>query len=173
MAGKDGHGLLLNLESQEYTACNITKQASLFFRASDFADDLVDSTPSVGGVPELQSFCFVISHLRYTCPSFHSKGEHMPHYVSLLHLTHKGVENIKDSPKRIDAAKKAIESVGGKLKSFYFTMGQYDAVTIAEFPSDEAASRLALASAAQGNVRTETLRAFTEEEYRKIIASLP
>jgi len=52
-------------------------------------------------------------------------------------------------------------------------MGQYDAVAIAEFPNDEAVARLSLATASQGSIRGETLRAFTEEEYRKIIASLP
>ena len=97
----------------------------------------------------------------------------MPHYITLFRYTQKGVENIKQGPSRLDAGKKAIEATGGKLKGFYLTMGQYDAVAIAEFPNDEAVAWLSLATASQGSIRGETLRAFTEEEYRKIIASLP
>ena len=97
----------------------------------------------------------------------------MPHYITLFRYTQKGVENIKQGPSRLDAGKKTIEATGGKLKGFYLTMGQYDAVAIAEFPNDEAVARLSLATASQGSIRGETLRAFTEEEYRKIIASLP
>lgn len=96
----------------------------------------------------------------------------MPHYITLLRYTQKGAENIKQGPSRLDAAKKALEAAGGKVKGFYLTLGQYDAVAIAELPNDEAVAKLNLTTASQGNVRTETLRAFTEEEYRKLIASL-
>jgi uncharacterized protein with GYD domain len=54
----------------------------------------------------------------------------MPHYITLFHFTQKGVENIKQGPSRFDAGKKAIEAGGGKLKGFYVTMGQYDAIAI-------------------------------------------
>jgi uncharacterized protein with GYD domain len=97
----------------------------------------------------------------------------MPTYIALLNFTQKGAETIKDGPKRVDAAKQAFRAAGAELKAFYLTMGQYDAVVISEAPNDEAVARLALATAALGNVRTETLRAFTEDEYRKIVASLP
>lgn len=97
----------------------------------------------------------------------------MPHYISLLRYTQKGAENLKDSPKRLDATKKAFEAAGGKLKAIYWTLGQYDAVAIAEFNDDEAGLKLSLAGAMQGYVRSETLRAFTEEEFRKVIGSLP
>jgi len=59
------------------------------------------------------------------------------------------------------------------MKAFYLTLGQYDAVAISEGPSDEAYATTMLALAAAGTVRSETLRAFTEEEYRKIIAAIP
>lgn len=95
----------------------------------------------------------------------------MPHYVSLLQYTQKGVENLKDSPKRVDATRKAIEAGGGRLKAVYWTMGQYDAVIIAEFPNDEDGLKVSLAGAMQGYVRSETLRAFTEEEFRKAVGS--
>jgi uncharacterized protein with GYD domain len=97
----------------------------------------------------------------------------MPHYITLFRFTQKGAEDIKGGPSRLDAAKKSIEGAGGKIKGFYLTMGQYDAVGIVELPNDEAMAKIALANSSRGTVRGETLRAFTEEEYRKLIASLP
>jgi len=97
----------------------------------------------------------------------------MPTYVTLLRFTQQGVEKIKESPARLKRAKAAIEAAGGELKAFYLTMGQYDAVAIGEAPSDEAYATTILAIASAGAVQTETLRAFTDEEYRKIIAALP
>jgi len=96
----------------------------------------------------------------------------MPHFVSLVKYTQQGIAKIKDSPSRLDAAKKAAEGVGGKIHGWYLTMGQYDAVLISEFPSDEAAAKFVLSSAALGNITTETLKAFTDAEYRKICGSL-
>jgi uncharacterized protein with GYD domain len=97
----------------------------------------------------------------------------MPTYISLFRYTQKGIEGIKDGPARLDAAKQVLAAAGGKLLGFYLTMGQYDLVTIAEFPDDETVARTALTGASQGFVRGETLRAFNEGEYRKIVASLP
>jgi uncharacterized protein with GYD domain len=97
----------------------------------------------------------------------------MPTYITLLRFTQKGIESIKESPGRVDAAKKAFAAAGGSVKSFHLTVGRYDAVVISEFPDDQTMARAFLAGAAQGFIRSETLRAFTEDEYRKIIASLP
>lgn len=97
----------------------------------------------------------------------------MPTYVILLNYTQQGIQNIKESPARLDAAKMAFKAAGGELKEWYLTMGATDAVVIAEGPNDEAAASLALMIAAQGSVRTQTMRAFTEPEYRKLIANLP
>ncbi len=97
----------------------------------------------------------------------------MPTYITLLTYTQQGAEKIKDSPARLDAAKQGVRQMGGELKAFYLTMGQYDAVVVFELPDDEAATRFALATAARGSVRTETLRAYPEAEYRKIVAALP
>lgn len=97
----------------------------------------------------------------------------MPTYITLLQYTQQGAEKIKDSPTRLEAAKQSVRALGGQLKAFYLVMGQYDAVVISEAPDDETAARFALATAGRGYVRTQTLRAFTEDEYRKIIASLP
>lgn len=97
----------------------------------------------------------------------------MPTYVSLVRFTDQGIRSIKESPSRLDAAKKAFQGAGGELKQYFLLMGAYDALVIAEAPNDETAGRVALALAALGNVRTETLKAFTEAEYRKLIAGLP
>ncbi len=97
----------------------------------------------------------------------------MATYISLINYTDQGIRGIKDSPKRLDAAKKLLKDMGGELKGFYFTMGGYDAVTVAEAPSDEVVVKFVLAVASAGNVRTTTLKAFTEAEFRKVIAALP
>jgi uncharacterized protein with GYD domain len=96
----------------------------------------------------------------------------MPHFVSLVRYTHQGLAKIEESPKRLDAARKAAEKQGGKVHGWYLTMGRYDAVLISEFPSDEACAKFMLASGGLGNISTETLKAFPEADYRKICESL-
>ena len=94
-------------------------------------------------------------------------------YISLCNWTDQGIANVKDSPKRLDDARKAWRSAGAKLKEVYLTMGEYDFVTISEVPDDETMARVALAVASAGSVRTKTLKAFSEKEFRAIIGSLP
>jgi uncharacterized protein with GYD domain len=96
----------------------------------------------------------------------------MPHFVNLIRYTQQGIAKIKESPARLEAAKKTAEKAGGKIHAWYLTIGQYDAVIISEFPNDEAVAKFALSVGALGNVTTETLRAFTEGEYRNIIGGL-
>ena len=96
----------------------------------------------------------------------------MPTYIMLLRWTEQGVGKIKESPSRLDAFKQALQQAGGALKGFYLVTGRYDMVAVVEAPDEEALARLALATGSQGNVRTETLRAFTEDEYRRIIGGL-
>lgn len=96
----------------------------------------------------------------------------MATYVSLVRYTDQGIRNIKESPTRLDAAKKASQAAGAELKQFFLAMGRYDAVIISEGPDDETAAKLALGLGSLGNVRTETMRVFTESEYRKIIGSI-
>jgi uncharacterized protein with GYD domain len=97
----------------------------------------------------------------------------MPHYIGLYKLTDQGVKTIKDAPARIEAAIKAAEKMGGKVTGFYAVTGEYDYVAIGEFPSDEVATTLALATSSLGNVRTTTLRAFTKEEFAAMVKKLP
>lgn len=96
----------------------------------------------------------------------------MPTYISLANWTDQGIRDVRGVPKRLDAAKQMIKDVGGELKAAYMTMGAYDLVTITEAPNDEVVARVLLAIGGLGNVRTTTLRAFSEAETRKIIASL-
>ena len=88
----------------------------------------------------------------------------MPTYISLLRFTQEGAKNIKESPARLEGAKKLFQSMGGELKEWYLTMGQYDAIVVSEGPDDETAAKLLLMIGAQGNIQTETFRAFTEDE---------
>jgi uncharacterized protein with GYD domain len=97
----------------------------------------------------------------------------MSTYITLAKWTQQGVEKVKDSPARLDAFKKVVQSVGGTVKGFYMVTGRYDMVLITEAPDAAAMAKIALATAAKGSVSTETLLAFTEEEYRKIIGALP
>ena len=97
----------------------------------------------------------------------------MPTYIMFHRYTQKGIENIKQSPARLEAVRKEFEAMGAKLKVSYLVAGQYDIVTITEAPDDETMAKCALSVGSKGNVTTETPRAFTEEEYRKIIAALP
>lgn len=97
----------------------------------------------------------------------------MATYISLIQYTQKGIEAIKDSPKRLDAVKKAYEEAGAKLRDFYLVLGAYDIITVVDAPNDETMAKMALLIGSKGNVKTQTMRAFNEQEFRKIIATLP
>lgn len=97
----------------------------------------------------------------------------MPIYISLYKWTDQGIQGAKEAPMRLEAARKAIEAAGGKTLAFYVTMGQYDMVMICEFPDDEIASTYLLGVARLGNVRSETLKAFTEDQFRNILGNIP
>jgi uncharacterized protein with GYD domain len=96
----------------------------------------------------------------------------MPTYIMLAKWTDQGIKNVKESPQRLDAAKKGIEAAGGKMTGFYLTMGRYDIIAIAEFPSDEVATGFMLNLGSAGSLRTETLKAYPEDQYRNITAKL-
>ena len=96
----------------------------------------------------------------------------MTTYVMLTQWTEQGMRQIKDSPKRLDTAKRALEEMGGSFKAFYMTMGTYDIVAVYDAPDDAVAARLSLMLGMQGNVKTTTLKAFPEPAYREIVNSL-
>jgi uncharacterized protein with GYD domain len=94
-------------------------------------------------------------------------------YIVLLNYTQQGIENIKGGPARLDAGKSDFQRMGAEIREFYLVMGRYDAVAVVEAPDDETVAKLAMSIGASGNVRTETLRAFTENEFRSIVSALP
>ena len=96
----------------------------------------------------------------------------MTTYVLLANWTDQGIQKVKDAPRRLDAAKKALKEMSGEFKSFYLTMGDYDMVAIFEAPDDAVAARFSLQLGMMGNIRTRTLKAFPEAAYREIINSL-
>ena len=96
----------------------------------------------------------------------------MPTYINLVSWTDQGIRNINEAPQRIDAFRKTVESAGGKLTGFYVTMGKYDIVTIIDAPSDEAVANISLNTGSKGSVRTETMKAFTEQEFRNILTKM-
>ena len=97
----------------------------------------------------------------------------MPTYIALYKYTEQGIKNIKDAPNRVKEAIAGAEAMGGKVIGVYSVMGEYDYVTIGEFPSDEVAMTFNLALSMRGNVRTTTLKAFTKEEFAEIVKKLP
>ena len=96
----------------------------------------------------------------------------MPTYICLLRWTNKGLESIKDSPSRLEDARKVFRSAGATLRDFYMVTGQYDMVIVAEAPDDTAIAKAVLSTAAKGAIQSETMRAFTESEYRSIVSGL-
>jgi uncharacterized protein with GYD domain len=94
----------------------------------------------------------------------------MPTYVSLLNWTDQGVGNFKDTVDRFEAARGAMGAFGVTFKDIYWTVGQHDMVTIVEAPDDETATAALLSIAAQGNSRSTTLRGFSADEMRAVIA---
>jgi uncharacterized protein with GYD domain len=96
----------------------------------------------------------------------------MAKYILLVNWTEQGVKNVKDSPKRLDAARKLAETAGAKMGDFYMTMGGYDMVAHVDAPDDATLAKFVLHLAGAGNVRTQTLKAFSEDEYRKILGAL-
>ena len=88
----------------------------------------------------------------------------MSHYILLVNFTDQGIKNVKDSPKRAEAFKTAVEKTGGKLLNLYYTLGKHDIVAIVEAPNDEAIASVLFATGSQGNARTKTLKAFRMQE---------
>ena len=97
----------------------------------------------------------------------------MSTYIILANYTQQGIANIQEGPNRLDSAKETVKAMGCEIKGFFLTMGQYDLVALVEAPNDETLARLALTMGSGGAIRTETMRAFTEDEYRRITTAVP
>ena len=96
----------------------------------------------------------------------------MSTYIMLSSWTDQGIRQIKDSPDRLDAARQLCRQHGAEIIEFYMTLGAYDMVIIIEAPNDEEFAKLAVSIAKGGNIRTTSLKAFGEDDYRKIIGSV-
>ena len=96
----------------------------------------------------------------------------MATFVVLGNYTDKGIAAVKDSPKRLDAVRELGKSLGVTLKDLYLCMGAHDFVWIMEANSEESIAQFALALGSRGNVRTTTMHAFTEAQFRKIASAI-
>jgi uncharacterized protein with GYD domain len=96
----------------------------------------------------------------------------MAMYVVLANFTDQGVKNVKDSPKRADAFKELAKSSGATVKDLYWTLGQYDIVATVDAPDDKVITALGLTLAKAGNVRTQTLRAFSAADMGAILSKV-
>ena len=96
----------------------------------------------------------------------------MPTYIVLYNYTQQGINKIDKSPARAAEARKAFKKAGAQLKADYLTMGQYDGVAIIEAPDEETVAQLLLVAGRKGNISTQTMRAFTEAETKKLIKKL-
>ncbi len=97
----------------------------------------------------------------------------MATYITFINFTEQGVKMIKDLPARLAAGRQAFEANGGKLLQYYLTLGAQDAVVVYELPDDESAASVALQQAGLGNLRTTTMRAFTEAEIPGLLSKMP
>jgi uncharacterized protein with GYD domain len=95
----------------------------------------------------------------------------MPTFVTLVNFTDQGIKTVKDSPERLQAFKAAAEKLGLKVKDVYYTVGTYDIVTITEGTA-EALTAALLKIGSMGNIRTQTMRGFTPDEFKKIVATV-
>ena len=131
---------------------NIGADRPIGFRAGDLgaaADTISDAAP--------RSMCELV----------------MVTYITLIHFTQQGIENVKDTVKRADAVKKSAKKYGVNMSQIYWTLGQYDLVTIIEAKDEKAAAAFGLAVGSSGSVRMETLRAFNKSEMSAILKAMP
>src|SRR5438067_12671217 len=97
----------------------------------------------------------------------------MPTYISLVQFTDKGIQAARQTTQPVEEWAAKVQSMGVSIKQMYWTLGQYDQVCIFEAPDDETAASVLLAADLLGNIRTQTLRAFTTSEMEKILAKVP
>ena len=96
-----------------------------------------------------------------------------PTYISLVKFTEKGVQNAKQTTQRLAAWATKVQSMGVTIKQMYWTLGEYDQVCIFEAPDDETAASVLLAAGMLGNIRTQTMRAFSAPEMERILSKVP
>jgi len=97
----------------------------------------------------------------------------MPTYISLVQFTDKGIQSAKETTRRVADWAAKVQPMGVSINQMYWTLGQYDQVCVFEAPDDETAAGVLLAADMLGNIRTQTMRAFTTSELEKILAKVP
>ena len=97
----------------------------------------------------------------------------MPTFISFLNWTDQGIRNVKEAPNRAEAARAMIKNLGGEIKDVYLTTGDHDLLVILELPDGADMAKAAIALGMQGNVRTTTVRGFSEDEFYQILDGLP
>jgi uncharacterized protein with GYD domain len=105
-------------------------------------------------------------------PRVTKKEDPMPTYIVLGQFTDQGIRNVKDTPKRAQAFKDMAKKFGATVNAVYWTLGQYDIATIVDAPDDASVNALLLSVGALGNVRTQTLRAFSADEMGEILGRM-
>src|SRR6266446_276754 len=93
----------------------------------------------------------------------------MPTYISLVQFTDKGIQAVKETTQRVTDWAARVKSMGVSIKDMYWTLGRYDQVCVFEAPNDETAASVLLAADMLGNIRTQTMRAFTSSEIKSIL----
>jgi uncharacterized protein with GYD domain len=99
-------------------------------------------------------------------------GQTMATYIVLTNFTDQGIRGVKDTTKRADAVRELAKKFGVTAKEFYWTLGSYDVVVVFEAPDDASMTALGMAIGSAGNVRTQTLRAFSRKEMDDVLAKL-
>jgi len=97
----------------------------------------------------------------------------MPTFLITMNWTEQGIRNIKEAPKRAAAARETAKKLGIELKETYVTTGESDLLAIVEAPDGAHVAKFCMAIGSQGNVRTRTVRAWSQAEYAKLISELP
>ncbi len=126
------------------------------------------------------AFCFADDPQMNTSKSGESKSKLIvgtdkvkPTYISLVKFTEKGIQNARQTTQRLADWSAKVQSMGVTIKQMYWTLGEYDQVCIFEAPDDETAASVLLAADMLGNIRSQTMRAFTAAEMDKILARIP
>jgi uncharacterized protein with GYD domain len=94
----------------------------------------------------------------------------VPTYVSLINWTEQGIKNFAETTKRAEDFTKLVEASGGKVRELVWTVGKYDIVSVVDFPDEESSVAALLRQRSAGNIRTNTVRAFSAREMEGIIA---
>ena len=97
----------------------------------------------------------------------------MPAFITLFKYTPQGLATIKESPDRINKSRALVEQLGGRIIGIWLTMGEYDLVAVSEAPNAEVAAQVAMMVCKTGTVTSQTMQAFSEEEFASIVARMP